>query len=458
MQKNYISRIACTLMALVLVCSLAALPVRASADSGLSAELSISGNGNEMNVTAAFDPEQLLGKLELNLYQDSENIASGALYVDPSAMVVESATFLDDTYGVSIPDLLDNLSASIFSPYSGSKFALDRETYEQIKSLLTAPTAPTVPAELISDELLEMAYNVGLKYSQLFAENLGGAAASQSTKELTLGGKTVSTNVTTISMDSAALKQLADAVLSAAAEDDDLAAFVAAYFDAVKVAAANAGTLSGDLADMSGEQLVSALMQSMPELIEEVDSFLEESEFQASISAYANADDGSFVRIRLDMIAYGEPAAIQCTLIGRESLSLELLGGAEDQVFMAIGMEIVEDTSNVFAVRLFAQQYSSVYDVVLSLNSKNNTYAITLNADGDTSSLMGTVETYDNEIVLTLDKINGEKLPVDVALTLRSDAYVWMPSYTEFLELDEEQVTAVLGSISNAIQELNNLF
>ena len=73
------------------------------------------------------------GKLALRAQAafGGEDVHAG-FYVNKESLAISMPELLDETYGVNIKSLADTLPRSVFAPDSGSNFAMEEETFEQL--------------------------------------------------------------------------------------------------------------------------------------------------------------------------------------------------------------------------------------------------------------------------------------------------------------------------------------
>ena len=102
-----------------------------------SAELVMSGKGTDISGKLALDSVQGVLAVLADMRSEGESVMSAAAYASAQALVVDSM-LIGGAYGANLTALAENLPGSIFAPGSGSAFALDEETYEQILALFPA--------------------------------------------------------------------------------------------------------------------------------------------------------------------------------------------------------------------------------------------------------------------------------------------------------------------------------
>ena len=157
--------------AFVLVFSLLAFPARAaSVPSGaLSAELVFASEEMDVSGKIALDPDQLLLGAMVCVGANGTSLADLGAYLSGQA-VAAGGSMIGGTYGVDFATLVRNLPNSIFAPDSGSSYALDEETYDQILALLnrgmgSAARFGSFGADVSSDELTKAAAVLQEAYS-----------------------------------------------------------------------------------------------------------------------------------------------------------------------------------------------------------------------------------------------------------------------------------------------------
>ena len=135
------ARVLSVVMALAMVLAMA-VPAGAESDA-VSVELVLASEGIEASGKVTVSPD-LVASVGARLLLNGQTFADLTGYFSAQAAAVESG-FLDKTYGVDFATLAENLKTSIFAPDSGSRFALDQESFDQLQAAWTA-SCPTCPA------------------------------------------------------------------------------------------------------------------------------------------------------------------------------------------------------------------------------------------------------------------------------------------------------------------------
>ena len=130
--RNY-RRLLALVMAVAMVFGLAV--TASAADDAYSAEVVVETQGLTISGKVAFSPADAALLMGANMLSGGQSFAGINAYVSATALVLESP-FLKEVYGVEFATLAENLKTSIFAPDSGSQFALDEDTFQQLQSIL----------------------------------------------------------------------------------------------------------------------------------------------------------------------------------------------------------------------------------------------------------------------------------------------------------------------------------
>lgn len=159
---------------------------------------------------------------------DGQSI-SGEVYVSGDEMYVYESNILGNAYGAKFSDLADELARSIFAPQSGSEYAMDEETYENIMKLLEQSDA----YKSMENDAKKLAEDVSDDIWKIVIDN---ATVDSFNKEVRIGGEKTQSRVITISIDDRQAENIVRDVYDYLCESEDIINFLDEYEGVILVA------------------------------------------------------------------------------------------------------------------------------------------------------------------------------------------------------------------------------
>ncbi len=442
-------------LALALVFSLVIAPAAtASADSDTcSAELVFSSEGVDFSGKLALDTAKGLLGLIASITTQGETAEFASAYVNAQALVVDGL-LLGGAYGFDLSTLAENLPGSIFAPDSGSSFALDEESYNEILAMLSGEltqTMPAVPSATMDTEAVQQASAVLAEaYSGVIEELL--AELTIETTETTVEINGVSVPVTQIrcSIDGEALVNIMNISLDTLANNTDAQAAYAVLID-------QGAAVSGRNLGVTGEELVQALLSELPQEIEQAREELQN--FSGAVTICVSSATDAPVKFSLEIQDSTEQVSINLLL--SEAMDFFRLECVENGNAVAVfQLEIPENSASAFACKFSVEDGNQeAASVNFDLNKAEKTFVLTAFADGESHSLSGCYTVEDTLFSLTIDKVDDQEFGGTLTLNLRSDDEpIAMPSFTELTAMSEEEFSALVQSVMGNAQSLSFLF
>ena len=436
--KHHFASAVAALMALVLVLTMGFAPV-ASAEDGMeestcgSVALKVAVEGMNLDAKLAVDFANSLAAIALQMEADGTALDL-SIFGSQTACALQSS-LLDQVYGVDRTKIEENLPKSVFAPDSGSAYALDEESYAALmEALIESKAAPAEALENTGDAtaLVE-------KYGSILVEAISGKLKNEAGFEtITIGTEEVRAMVTSVTLDTDAICGIAEAVLSEAAQDEELKALAAAYFDQRGVY---------EVTGMTGEEMAAEMWENMDAFTQETVASIREAAVGLSGKMYMKG--AAPVAVALVVTVQDDPLSILLTL-GEEPLKsgeVSLVVTAGDVEMIRMAYEVVENTEETYAARFsFSEGETDVLQFALAWDKIASAYVISTAVDGVPMSLAGTVTQEEDAIIVTLDTINGVDMG-DISLTLREEDTVEIPAFTEILTLTEEQAAVFMEGI-----------
>lgn len=429
MKHHFTSAIA-ALMAVVLVLTMGFAPVASAEDlmeesTCGSVELKIDVEGVYLDAKLAVDFANNLAAMAWQMETDGTAL-DFSLFGSMTDYVLQSS-LLDQVYGVDRTKIEENLPKSVFAPDSGSAYALDEETYAALMDTLIASKVAYAEAPEDTGDTTALAE----KYGSIIVEAVSGKLKNEAGFEtITIGSQEIRAMVTSVTLDTDAICGIVASILSEAAQDEELKALAAAYFDQSGVY---------EVTGMTGEEMAAEMWENMDEFTQEAVAYIQEAAISLSGKMYMKG--ASPVALALVVTVQGDPLSIQLTL-GEEPLKsgeVSLVVSASDVEMIRMAYEVVENTEETYAAQFsFSEGETDVLQFALAWDKIASAYVISTAVDGVPMSLSGTVTQEEDAIIVTLDTINGVAMG-EISLTLREEDTVEIPAFTEILTLNEEQ-------------------
>ena len=436
--KHHFASAVAALMALVLVLTMGFAPV-ASAEDGMeestcgSVALKVAVEGMNLDAKLAVDFANSLAAMALQMEADGTALDL-SIFGSQTACALQSS-LLDQVYGVDRTKIEENLPKSVFAPDSGSAYALDEENYTALmEALIASKAAPAEALENTGDAtaLVE-------KYGSILVEAISGKLKNEAGFEtITIGTEEVRAMVTSVTLDTDAICGIVESILSEAAQDEELKALAAAYFDQRGVY---------EVTGMTGEEMAAEMWENMDAFTQETVASIQEAAVGLSGKMYMKG--AAPVAVALEVTVQDDPLSILLTL-GEEPLKsgeVSLVVTAGDVEMLRMAYEVVENTEETYAARFtFSEGETDVLQFALAWDKIASAYVISTAVDGVPMSLAGTVTQEEDAIIVTLDTINGVDMG-EISLTLREEDTVEIPAFTEILTLTEEQAAVFMEGI-----------
>lgn len=443
------ARVFSWLMTFALLLSLLALPAQATAPSGaLSAELVFSSEGTELSGKIALDPEHLLLGAIAEVRVNGVSTANLNAYLSSQALAVAS-NLLGGAYGTDFAALTQNLPKSIFAPNSGSSYALDEETYDQIMATLnggleslTQSHVPSVDAASI--DLTEELAVLAETYSGIGDALMSCLIVDVKDASLVINSEPIQVQQGSVTIDSEALASILYVLITPLQGNPEAQNALAAVIDGINAS-------SSEELGVTGEEAVEMLVSQLPEMLPELVQELEESNF--AISLVLCFVDGSSVPVKLGMEISDNTERVELSLLMNEELNYFRFELNEDGVVNNyIQLDISENSSKALAFQLTIQsEYEDPVTVDFHLNKAGKAFLLNILADGENVSLSGYYTSSDTLFSITIDKVNGQNLDGSLTLNLRSDDAISIPTFTEITTMTEAEFTTLLEQASNVI-------
>lgn len=442
-------RVLSWVLVFALVFSLAAA---ASADPNTcSAELVFSAEGVDFSGKLALDTAQGLLGLIASVTSQGETAELASGYVNAQALAVDGPLVGGAAYGFDLNTLAENLPGSIFAPDSGSSFALDEETYNEILAMLSGelPEPAVMNSAAMDTEAVQQAAAV-LKeaYSGILEDILAEMTIETAETAVEVNGVSVPVNQVRCGVDGDGIINMMLISLDVLANNTDAQAAYAIIFDQYSAISDQS---------LTGEEFVQAMLSELPQELEQ--SREELQGFSGVVTFCLSSATEAPVKFSLEIQDDYEQVAINLLL--SEGLDFFRLECTEDGVLVAsLQLDILANSDNDFACKLsVTDEYQEYSSLSFNLNKAAKTFALGALADGASASLSGTYEITDTLFSLTVDKVDGQEFGGTLTLNLRSDdASLAMPDFTELTRMSEEEFTALVQVVMENVQSLSQLF
>ena len=195
-------------------------------------------NGSvEFDVLDEESNTDISGKLYLGLDEGKlmgENIAlkygdlslSGNFYVSKNLCYAQNPELLGGTFGIDIGNSAEEFEKSIFAFGSGSKYAVDKQTHDTVYEILSALDSQ------LPDEMKKDAEKLVAKYITSLQNIISKYGKFSSEKEtVKVGNSYIKARIMTLTLDDAAIANVASDFLTTLSNDEAFKDFVYAYGD-----------------------------------------------------------------------------------------------------------------------------------------------------------------------------------------------------------------------------------
>ena len=449
------SRILALVMAFAMMLSLAS--VASAATDAASAEIIVSGDGTVLTGKLAFSGEENALSMGASMAVDGENTADLTAYFSAKALVLAS-TLLDNAYGVEYAKLAENLPKSVFAPNSGSQFALDQETYDQLLELFNSATAAVEQAPAVETPDLSEMDITGLTESitaLMPALTTAIQAASQnmtmqtSTGKVTVNGADVNVQTVKVQYGTTAVIALYDSLLASAKDDEAARNAVATLIDILNSAGYDMG--------ITGAEFAQKLVDNNQEMRDSLAEALREHDIQCELSISTNEEGTAPVEISLQLTMEGEPVEVKLQMSeGFDYIRLELNAGGETA---AMVFALTENTEDALGFRVSILSGGDEDAIAYSQDKKAQTFDVslieTVSGQTTTTTVSGHYAVEENLFSLVVDKVDGQDLGASITLNLRKNDTLTVPSFTEITKLTEDELTNVLQSLASGVDAID---
>lgn len=450
------ARVFSWITAFVLVFSLLAFPARAtSAPSGaLSAELVFSSEGVDISGKIALDPNQLLLGAIIDLSSEGVSMADLGAYLSAQAFAA-GGSMIGGTYGVDFATLVRNLPKSIFAPDSGSSYALDEETYDQIMAVMNRGLGPAARfgsfgADVSSDELTKDFAVLQETYSGIGEELMSCLVLDVKEASLVINSKPIQVQQGTITIDGESLAAIMDVLITPLQGNPEAQEALATIIDGINAASDEELGFTGEEAV---EMIVSQLPGMLPEMVQELDA----TGFSACLILCFSNDTPFPVKFGMELQADGE--TVELNLLISEEMDFYRFELKEDgEVTTYMQLDITENTPSALAFKFTVQsEYEDPVSLDFNLNKAGKAFLVSVLADGENSSVSGYYSISDTLFSITVDKVNGQDLGGSITLNLRSDDSISMPAFSEITTMTEEEFTALVDQVGAAFDTFSQM-
>lgn len=440
-------------LALALVFSLVIAPAAtASADSDTcSAELVFSSEGVDFSGKLALDTAKGLLGLIASITTQGETAEFASAYINAQALVVDGL-LLGGAYGFDLSTLAENLPGSIFAPDSGSSFALDEESYNEILAMLSGELLPqtTVVATMDTEAVQQASAVLKEAYSGVLEDVLAELTIETAENTVEVNGVFVPVNQVRCGVDGDGIINMMLISLDVLANNTDAQAAYAIIFDQYSA-------ISGEDQSLTGEEFVQTMLSELPQ---ELDQAREELQgLSGAVTICMSSATEAPVKFSLEVQDSIEQVSI--SLLLSEAMDFFRLECVENgNAVAAFQLEIPENSASAFACKFSVEdEYQEAASMNFDLNKAEKTFVLSVLADGESHALSGCYTVEDTLFSLTIDKVDDQEFGGTLTLNLRSDdEAIAMPSFTELTAMSEEDFSALVQAVMENVQSLSSLF
>lgn len=442
------ARVFSWVLAIVLVFSLAVVPT--SADT-YSAEVVYSSNGMDVSGKIVLDDTQLLLGIIAGMGTQGQTIMGATAYLGAQVLAVDSA-LIGGAYGVDLTTLAENLPRSIFAPASGSAYALEQEVYDKVMALLSGEQLQNAPAPSINVDVQAMAGSLAVlaeAYSGTIDEMMSNLIVESSDATLVINGKSMEVSQIRCTMDADSTIAAVDALIAPLQDNPQAQQALAVVIDGL--AAASQQDLGA-----TGEEVVDAIVNQLPQELEDACEELKEENF--SVSAVACLSPVSLNPVKFAIEASSNTETIAINLLMSEDMDFFRIETTENGNVAAVEFAITENSEDALSWSISVQEDGREDSrISFDLNKAGKTFLVGLTANGETHFVSGFFTTTDTMFSITVDQLDGQDFGGSVTLNLRSDDSITLPSFTEITQLTESEFDALVQIVSQYAELLSQM-
>ncbi len=449
------NRMVALVLAFVMAFTLAAAPARnvsaesASPDPSASLEVNVDAGGTVFNGKLYFDMVNEVLAAVGSMGYGGQTVMDAALYLGSAGLAVSGTPFLDQVYGVDMQNLSKNLPNSVLAPDSGSQFALDQETYDQLMGGMEGALAPQITVTP-DPELMEKGVNALMPHLETYMNVLmQNAQVAAGPKTLSLPTGDVKATASTITVNSAAIAEGMTALINGLAEDPEAQDALAQIYD--ELVSSGTVTVSEDMQGVTGKQLFDTIFQNKDEFCQELTESLSASNATITGSAAMDQQTEELVSIGLEIAVDGESVGLELVFAN----GTYYLDVSDNGVHSKIVFCIQKNTESLLVATLAVTEDDvETARVSFNWNKDAGTYEVTVADETTTSTMTGTITSDDTSTTITFDAIDGQSMG-NTYIKLSSNDPITFPSYKEVLTMTEEEILQVVQNVNSIVNQLS---
>lgn len=422
----------------------------ASLDASCSLEVNVDAAGTVYNGKLYLDMVNETIAIMGSMGYKSLTLMDAALYLGSAGLVVSGMPFLDQAYGIDLQNLSENLPGSVFAPDSGSSLALDQGIYDILMGNVEDVLGSQINAAAPDYELLNDSIDSLQPQLEAFVDTLmQNVQLSVGPRTLNLPTGDVKTTTSAVTVTGEVVGQALIAMLDSFAEDPEAQAALAQMYD--EMVSSGMITQDEDLQDVTGEELVDAILQNQDEICQEITETLSESGLTLTGSAAVDQETEALAGFSLEIALDGETAGLEVVFAG-DTYYVDV---SDDGVHSGITFCIRENTESLMVATLaITERDVETNRVAFNWDKTAGTYEVTAAGSAATGTITGAITFDDTSVTVTFDQFNDESLG-DTYVRLSSSDPVTVPDYREILTMTEEEILQVVQDVSDVIDRMS---
>ncbi len=444
-------------LAFVMAFTLAVTPARnvsAESDSSNSLEVNIDAGGTAFN-----------GKLYLDMVNDvlaavgsmgynGQTMLNAVVYLDVSeagpALVASGTPFLDQAYGVDLRNLTKNLPGSVFAPDSGSKLAMDQETYDRFMGELGTQFSQVVETAPARAELAEQVMGTLMPHLETYMNTLmQNAQISAGPKTLSLPTGDVKTTSSTVTVTGEVIAESISTLLNSLSGDAEVRAALAQCYD--EMVSSGAFTPSSELEGVTGKEFFDTLFQNKDEFCQDFAQAMTEKKMTLTGSAAIDQQTEELVGIGLEMAADGETVSLELVFAN----GTYYLDVSDNGVHSKIIFCIQKNTESLLVATLaVTEDDAETARIAFTWDKDAGTYEVTAADGSNVHTMTGTITSDDTSTTITFDALDGQSMG-NTFIKLSSSDPITFPSYKEILTMTEEEILQVVQKFTGIVDQMS---
>lgn len=384
---------------------------------------------------------------------DDETMFDASVFLSKDSVAMASETLLgDEAYGISLKKLAKNFEDSVFGP--DGAFSLGIELPEDMGSVSDDAAELAEDLEKVADGLLRKLGKSVNKHAEI----------SKESKAIKFNGTEVKTTAVTVSIDHESAAEILGDMLDYLRSDKTLKNCLYDYADYCASILSEAGIVGDEDPAEVIDELYETLDEITQEDLDDLEKALKRAGLELEITFNITKSGKQLVKVKCSAELYGEKAdfTVQAGPSWDELEEITIRVNDGDTI-SKFSYTVKEDSKEEYSATLKVQEDSRVLlDGEFTWNRKKGDFYLELTDRwDDTMGAEGTIEATSKKLEIVIDSVfeYGGKTDLGLSVILtNSDKMPSMPSYTEILTMDEDEVEELIYDLQSILYRLGMFY